>query len=224
MTVVDAEQAPADAGALDRSFWALLARRIGGSFVVDEWGRDEDLLAVLAPLARLVRPTVVEGSELVPELGPALVVHDHRFEPAASLAVAVALGAATGRPVRFGGVPDVAPLGPLLRRLGGVATQLDDLRSLLRSGEVVVVSFGVDLRHPTGVGRPDPGVLGVALEAAAPVVPVAVRGVPPAPVRHVAVGRAIGTRHRRAVLDTAELAATTMTRVAELRAAARPRP
>lgn len=221
MTVTDADLAALDPDALDHSFWALLARRIAGSFTVDEWGRDEDLIVALDPLLRFVRPAVVEGAEFLPEVGPALVVHDHRPEPTAPLSVAAALGRATGRPVRFGGVPDVAPLGPLLRRLGGVATQPDDLRSLLRAGEIVVVSLGLDPRRPTGVGRPDATVLGVALEVGAPVVPVAVRGAPALPAQRIVVGRAVTTRHRRAVLDVAELSATTRDRVAGLRTASR---
>jgi hypothetical protein len=221
VTVTDADLAALDPDAVDRSFWALLARRIGGSFTVDEWGRDEDLIVALERLLWFVPPAAVEGAEFVPEVGPALVVHERRPEPATPLSVAVALGHATGRPVRFGGVPDLAPVGPLLRRLGGVATQPDDLRSLLRAGEIVVVSLGLDLRRPTSVGRPDATVLGVALEVGAPVVPVAVRGAPALPTHRLVVGRAVPTRHRRAVLDAAELCATTRDRVAALRTASR---
>jgi 1-acyl-sn-glycerol-3-phosphate acyltransferase len=216
MTITDAELAGLDPERGDRSWWALLARRMAGTFMVDPWGFDPDLTQALAPLAHLRWRTDVEGAEFVPEVGGALCVHVHRADPLDTLLVAAALSDASGRPCRFAGVPDVAPVGPLLRRLGGVPSGVDDLRALLRAGEVVAVGAGFDPRHPFGVGRVPEGSLRVALAAGAPVVPVAVRGLVPARHRRLVVGDPVPTRGRRAVTRPGELATVLTERLGQV--------
>ena len=54
-----------------------------------------------------------------------------------------------GRPVRFVGRPDIAPLGPLMQRLGGLLARADEIAGALRAGQLVVM--GAD--H----GAPAPG-------------------------------------------------------------------
>lgn len=206
MTITDAELAELDPERGDRSWWALLGRRIAGTHRIDPWGFDPDLAQALAPLGHLRWRADVEGAEFVPEVGGALCVHTRRIDPLDTLVVAAALSGATGRPCRFAGVPDVAPVGPLLRRLGGVPSGIDDLRALLRAGEVVVAGAGIDLRHPLGVGRVPGPALDVAAAAGVPVVPVAVRGLAPARRRLLIVGDPIPTRGRRAVPVSADLA------------------
>ena len=46
---------------------------------------------------------------------------------------------ATGRPVRFVGRPDVAPVGALARRLGGLLARPDEVAGALRAGELLVM-------------------------------------------------------------------------------------
>lgn len=221
MTITDAELAELDPERGDRSWWALLARRMAGTFAVDPWGFDPDLAQVAAPLAHLRWRAEVVGAEFVPEVGGALCVHTWRADPFDTVLVAAALSEATGRPCRFAGVPDVAPVGPLLRRVGGVPAGTDDLRALVRAGQVVVAGAGFDPRHPLGVGRPPDRLLGVALAAGAPVVPVAVRGLSPARHRRLVVGDPVPTRGRRAVTRPGALGAAVTERLDQVRGALR---
>ncbi len=198
MTVTGADLAELDPERGDRSWWAVIGRRVTGSYPIDAWGFDPDLAQVLAPLADARWRVDVEGAEFVPEVGAALCVHTQRLGPLETLMVAAALASATGRPCRFAGVPDVAPVGPLLRRLGGVPAGVDDLRALLRAGEVVVTGAGLDPRHPRGPGRVGEATLAVALAAGVPIVPVAVRGPLAGRHRQLVVGDPVPTRGRRA--------------------------
>lgn len=178
------------------SFRDLVLRRVRGTFVVDEWGFDPDLVAALAPLAHLRWSLSVDGAEYLPEIGAALVVTNQRHEPLSALLTAVALRAVTHRPVRFSGVPDVVPVAPALRRLGGVPDDLDDLRSLLHAGEVVVRSFRGSLVDVAGLGDPETDALGVALALGVPVVPVHLSGTVVGRRRRLLVGAPIVTRRR----------------------------
>ena len=181
----------------DNSLAALAWRRVKGTFVVDEWGFDPDLVAALTPLARLRWTFEVDGAEYLPEIGPALIVTNQRMEPVSAMLVAVALREATHRPVRFSGVPDLAPIGPALRRMGGVHDGLDDLRSLLHAGELIVRSFRGSLVDVAGLGDPETGALGVALSLGVPVVPVLMSGAALGRRRRLLVGAPIVTRRRK---------------------------
>ncbi|WP_334143930.1 hypothetical protein [Rhabdothermincola sp.] len=172
--LIPAPLAEIDPDRQDLSYPALVSRRFAGTFPVDEWGFDRDLTLVLAPFANLLPRPRLLGAARVPEVGPALVITDRWVGLAGRMVLATLLAGATGRPVRFAGVPDVAPVGPLLRRLGGVPGNLHDLRSLLRAGQVVVSSCGFDPRQPFGAGRPPEAVLAVAMSMGAPVVPAGV--------------------------------------------------
>ena len=60
---------------------------------------------------------------------------------------ALSIGGAIGRPVRFVGRPDIAPIGPVMQRLGGLLTRADEIAGALRGGQLVVM--GADAtRHP----------------------------------------------------------------------------
>jgi hypothetical protein len=66
-------------------------------------------------------------------------VLDRRIQlPCERALVALALLRATGRPVRVLGIPDVAAIGPLLRRFGGAVDHPAELRALLHAGELVL--------------------------------------------------------------------------------------
>ncbi len=212
-TVTDDELAELDPDRHDDSYPALLARRISGRFEVDEWGYDADLVAGLAPLGALRQSAEVLGADHLPEIGPALVVTNRRMAPVEPLLLAAALGRASGRPVRFASVPDLVPIGPLLRRLGGVPGNEHDLRSLLRAGDIVIRPLAFDLRRPFGPGRPVANALAVAQAVGAPIIPVRVEGFELGRHRLVTIGQPIVTRRRQA-LDDAALAAAVLDRLA----------
>ena len=124
-----------DVERVDRSVAAVARRRLDGSFETDAWGLDADLVSVLGRVLPTfgVRTT---GAGRVPD-GPALLLW--RGPRVGWVHVAAGIGSATGRPVRFTGVPDVAPVRGVLRRLGGVGDDVSDLRGLLRSGNLVAM-------------------------------------------------------------------------------------
>jgi hypothetical protein len=135
---------PADLIRTDRSLGAVLGRRVDGSFEVDPWGFDADLMSVVS---RMV-PTLgvrVSGGGRVPD-GPALCLWRGRRTGLVQLLGG--LGAGTGRAVRFTGVPDVEPLVGVLRRFGGVGGDPADVRGLLRAGNLVAVRL--DNAHEFG--------------------------------------------------------------------------
>src|SRR5882762_3184296 len=107
---------------------------------VDEWGRDAQLIEVLTPAAKLRWDVSVGGIQHLPKRGGALLVTNSRRFSLSAIYAAWALSSATGRPVRFGGRPDIAPLGPFLQRLGGLLADPDEISGALRAGELVIVS------------------------------------------------------------------------------------
>lgn len=221
---------------VDRSLGSVVRRRWAGTFHMDAWGLDSDLLSVAA---RMI-PTVgvrTTGAGRVPD-GPALLLW--RGGPLGWVHVALGVGAATGRPVRFTGIPDVAPLTGMLHRFGGVGSNIADLRGLLRVGNLVALRLdtgqavleeslagvgwaGEDLSHDGADaaggghdGRWDVDVddwlpddeMAAAGHVGVPVVPVVVRGPRPwAPRVEVVVGDPVPTRTRRAQRSLAEVSA-----------------
>jgi hypothetical protein len=141
---------------------------------VDGWGYDARLAGALDPLTGWRWPVRVHGSEALPASGPTVVVLARGLDPVAPVAVASALRRATGRPARFLGVPDVLPVGALLRRLGGAVDRPEELAGLLRAGHLVVLPLGRALR-PGAAPLDEDGLL-PAEEAGATVVPAVLRG------------------------------------------------
>lgn len=154
----------------------LLRRRVDGTFEVDAWGLDADVVALVEPALDLRWRVSVEGGEHLPGTGSALVVHNRRAGLSEPFVVARAVRAATRRHVRPVGSPDVAPLGTLLRRLGGVLDHPAEVAGLLRAGQIVAVPLGRELwsSHRAGLLRPD--MLAVAVDQHVPVVPAALIG------------------------------------------------
>lgn len=150
-------------------------RRWDGDFTVDPWGLDAELVSLLAPVTALRWRVDVEGGDRLPEHGPALVVVSRWWGLSEPFVVARAVWSATGRPARLVGLPDVAPIGPALRRLGGVVARPDEVAGLLRAGELVVVPLARG-RRPGRAGVVDPELIVPALDLDVPVIPVAVRG------------------------------------------------
>jgi hypothetical protein len=113
-----------------------------GSWPVDDWGRDSALVRVAVRAGHLCWQVTVEGASRLPLRRGALIVVSGRRYTLAPIVTALAVGESTGRAVRFVGRPDVAPFGPLLRRLGGLLDRPDEVRGALRASEVVVIGTG----------------------------------------------------------------------------------
>jgi len=210
---------------VDRSLGALARRRVNGTFDVDPWGLDPDLVSLVGRLVPSVAVRTAGGGRL-PD-GPALCMW--QGDGPGVLPLVVGLGAASTRPVRFCGVPDLGPLRAVASRLGGVGGHPADLRGLLRAGNLVAVRL--DTSHSpgeealAGVGwtgedvgrgtRGDPTVqewlpdeaVGAAIDVGAPVVPVRVTSPRPwSPLARVAVGTPVPTRTRLAARSLADVA------------------
>jgi hypothetical protein len=154
----------------------IARRRWEGTNVVDPWGLDHDLVSLVDPLMDLRWSIAVDGADGVPAEGPAVVVANRRFGISEPLVLGRALRRATGRTARILGVPDVAPIGPVLRRIGGAVDRPEELAALLRAGELVMVGLGVSIRWRHRAGSLDPRALEPALRQRVPVLPAAVIG------------------------------------------------
>jgi 1-acyl-sn-glycerol-3-phosphate acyltransferase len=173
---------------------------------VDDWGRDEHLIAALRPLARLRWRVSVGGDQRLPARGGALLVTNDRRMSFSPLYVSWALAEATGRPVRFVGRPDIAPIGPLLQRAGALLTDPTEVRAALRAGELVLIATAAT-SHPRHAGSVEPDLVGAAVAAGVPVIPVASMSSPFSRAARAEVGPAVKLRRkRRGPLAEVELA------------------
>jgi hypothetical protein len=168
----------------------FLRRRASGGYSVDPWGLDADLIELVTPVAGWRWAVDVEGAGLIPTTGAALLVFNRRFGLSEPAVVVTGVRQATGRAVRIVGMPDVAPVGPLLRRLGAAVDTAAEVASLLRAGEVVAAPLGIELGFGRRAGRFATRIVAAALALDVPVFPVAT------------VGHEIG-RHWRVVIGTA---------------------
>jgi hypothetical protein len=161
----------ADVVALPVRRQAVRARvAIGARHDVDDWGRDPALVGVVHAVSRLRWDVTVGGHLQLPRRSGALVVVNARRYALAPVFTALSLGAVLGRPVRFVGRPDVAPIGPLAQRLGGLLTRDDELANVLRSGDIVVMGAEPTM-HPRRVGHVDHCLVGAAVAAGVRVFP-----------------------------------------------------
>ena len=158
------------------TFTDVIRRRIDGSYVVDEWGFDPDFVAVLSPLLEARWRIKVEGAENIPDEGGAVLVANRRFGMSEPFAVASGVWQSTGRIVRVLGVPDIAPIGPFLRRMGAVQDRPDELAGVLRAGQLALVFLDRQLRMGARVGHLGRDAIAPAVELGIPVLPVAVIG------------------------------------------------
>jgi 1-acyl-sn-glycerol-3-phosphate acyltransferase len=183
---------------------------------VDEWGRDAQLIELLTPALELRWDVGVGGAEHLPKRGGALLVTNSRRFSLSTIYTAWALSRAISRPVRFGGRPDVAPLGPLMQRFGGLLNKPDEIRSALRDGELVVVSTR-GTRNPRHAGAVDPALIGTAVSTGTPVFPVASMSSPIGRAARVEVGPPMrSNRKRRGPLAELELAEVTQRHIQRL--------
>src|SRR4029077_13332892 len=116
------------------------------------------------------------GGEHVPARGPAIVVANRRLGIGEPIAIGRAVRQEAGRRRRWVGLPDIAPVGTPLRRLGVVVNRPGDVASLLRAGHLVGLPLSMSVRDRMRAGYVRPDDLAPALLVGAPVVPVAVVG------------------------------------------------
>jgi len=173
---------------------------------VDDFGRDPHLIAALAPFTRLRWNVTVGGESHLPvRTGALLVCNSRRFSLSAIYA-ALALSEVCDRPVRFVGRPDSAPVGPLMRRLGGLLAQPSDILGALRHHELVMVSAD-GTSHPRHAGEVPHELIGPAMVAGVPVFPVATMSSTIGRAARVEVGPQVRPRRkRRGPLAEVELA------------------
>jgi len=183
---------------------------------VDEWGRDAHLIELLTPAATLRWEISVGGAHHLPKRDGALLVTNSRRFSLNTIYSAWALSQAIGRPVRFGGRPDIAPLGPFMQRLGGLLGNTDEVSGALRAGELVVVS-AQGTHNPRHAGPVDPALIGTAVVSGVPVYPVASMSTPFGRSARVEVGPQVRpSRKRRGPMAELELAEMTQRHIQRL--------
>ncbi len=195
--------------------WAIAHRRVTGRYPIDEYGIDPDLLHLVRPWARLRWRVVLDGAEHLPEVGPALLVHNRRLGLSEAAVLGLAIHRATGRPQRWVGSVGRGPFAHLGRQLGGVPSDPADVRSLLHAGELVGVALSREPVHRFHVPAVPVGPVEVALELGVPLVAVAVTGSEVGRRWQVRVAEPIATRRRRATADPQELAEATRSALAD---------
>ena len=173
---------------------------------VDDWGRDQEFVNRFMTVSRLRWTVSVGGLDHLPKRLGALIVVNARRYALAPVFAALALGHATGQPVRFVGRPDVAPLGPVMQRLGGLLPLEAELEGALRAGELVVLGAG-HVPNNTHTGLIDHRLIGAAVAAKVRVLPATAVSVPMRRGARVEVGSPIRlTRPRRGPLAELEIA------------------
>jgi hypothetical protein len=183
---------------------------------VDDWGRDPAFVRSVTSAARLRWDVTVGGEQHLARRRPALIVVSTRRMALTPIFSALAISRSVGRPVRFVGRPDTAPLGALARRLGGLLDHPDEVAGALAAGELVVVGAhaGSGLRD---VGEIDHTIVGAALAAGASVHPCAAVSSPIGRAARVEIGAAARPpRRRRGPLAELELADRVRSDIAEL--------
>lgn len=173
---------------------------------VDDFGRDPHLVKAFNSFTKLRWDVSVGGIEHLPARGGALLVCNSRRYTLSAIYASLALSEATGRPVRFVGRPDIAPLGSFMRRIGGLLAQPSDIAGALQHHELVLISAeGTSHHRQAGVVPHE--LVAPAVIAKVPVFPVVAMSSFIGRSARVDVGAAVRQRHkRRGPLDEVELA------------------
>jgi hypothetical protein len=173
---------------------------------VDDWGRDPYFVGRVWSLSRLRWTVAVNGHRRLPKNGGALIVVNVRRFALAPIFAALSIGGAIGRPVRFVGRPDIAPVGPVMQRLGALLTRADEIAGALRGGQLVVMG-AAPTTHPRRVGHVDHRLVGAAVAAGTKVFPAATASTPFLRGARVEIGPEVRPdRRRRGPLTELELA------------------
>ena len=183
---------------------------------VDDWGRDVRAVVRASRLASLRWDPIIGGLGQLADHGPALLVCNARRMALNPILVAWSIGRALDRPVRFAGRPDMAPVGPMMRRLGGLLADPDELDTALAGGEIVVVGTA-SVGDTRRAGRVPPHLLEGAWLRQVPVHPAAILGSMFDRRVRIELGRAVTTRRaRRGPLGPTELADATRSALQKL--------
>jgi hypothetical protein len=173
---------------------------------VDDWGRDVHAVRNAARLAAVRWAPILGGLEHVQGEGAAVLVCNTRHLALSPLLVTWSIGRALDRPLRFVGVPDVAPFGPVLRRLGGLLSHPDEVDIALAAGEIVVIG-AAPTRDTRRAGVVPVRLLEAAWRRKVPVLPVAVLSSPLDRRVRVEIGSTVvPKRQRQGPLGPIELA------------------
>lgn len=173
---------------------------------VDDWGRDPSLVDAVVRLSRLRWQVAVGGEQRLPRRRGALIVVNTRRFALAPIFASLAIGESLGRPVRFVGRPDTAPVGAFSRRIGGLLDHPDEVRGALFADELVVMG-AAPREGVREVGIVDHGLVGAAIAAGVSVYPAATTSSPFTRDARVEIGPASkGPRRRRGPLAELELA------------------
>jgi hypothetical protein len=195
---------------------AAVRQRLQGDYEIDEWGLDAGLVSAVSPLFGARWRIDVEQAANVPAAGAAVLVFNRRIGLSEPFVLTRGVRLAVGRFLRTVGVPDIAPVGPVLRRLGGVLDRPDEITGLLHAGALVAVPMAREVRRRTRAGGLPTRILEPALLTGAPVVPVAVVGRELGRSWRVVVGRPVAPPVGQGPLAAVELAETTRRRVQQL--------
>ena len=175
---------------------------------VDDWGRDNAFVNRVWSASQLRWSTSVGGTEHLPKRTGALIVINTRRFALAPIFAALAIGAEVDRPVRFVGRPDVAPVGPLMQRIGALLPVEDEVEGALRAGSLVVLGADHEATNRRS-GLIDHRLVGAAVAAKVRVLPAATVSVPVRRNARVEIGAPVRLRHRRRgpleELETADL-------------------
>ena len=205
-------------GAQASSLAAEAARtaRIWTANEVDDWGRDNGFVDRVWAISRLRWDVSVGGTQHIPKRAGALIVVNARRFALAPLFAALAIGGEVGRPVRFVGRPDIAPVGPIMQRLGGLLPIAREIEGALRAGQLVVLGAGHTITN-SRTGDVDHRLVSAATVAGVRSIPAAAVSVPGRRSARVEVGAPIRlTKKRRGPLDELETADALTIRIDEL--------
>jgi hypothetical protein len=180
---------------------------------VDDWGRDEGHVNRIWALSRVRWDISVGGSRVLPKRSGALIVVNARRFALAPVFAALAIGGDVKRPVRFVGRPDIAPVGPMMQRMGALLPIAAEIEGALRAGQLVVL--GADHRTDNAsTGWVDHRLVGAAVAAKVPVFPAATTSMLVRRSARVEVGAAIkSARRRRGPLEELETADAVRSRI-----------
>ena len=181
-------------------------RAVWPTHSVDDYGRDPHLIGALAPFAKLRWSITVGGTHHLPVHTGALLVCNSRRYSLSAVYAAMALSEETDRPVRFVGRPDIAPIGPFMRRIGGLLANPADVLSALSHNEIVLIA-AEGTSHPRNAGKVPHELIGPAVVAGVSIYPVATMSSTIGRAARVEVGAAVRARRkRRGPLAEVELA------------------